>query len=161
MATIAVSVPGAKCRPRNQYEAGRAIFPDIYFVKHIDNSRLLREVDRKKRSECLKLFSLGALVFVFMIAVACQHFQCVRYGYLIQQLKDERAEKVEQNHALKVEFATLSDPQRIDSLARSELGLVPAQPNQIIQVGSPTVSQPSAIEFARNYEVQIGISGGR
>ena len=100
-------------------------------------------------------------VFVFLIAVACQHFECVRYGYLIQQLKNEQAEKVERNHALKVEFASLNDPQRIDSIARSELGLVPPLPNQIIQVGNPAVSQPSATEYARNYGVRIGIPSGR
>ena len=161
MATVAVSLPGAKRRPRNQHDAGRATYPEIYFVKHIDNSRLQRQVDRRKSRDCLKLFGLGALAFLFIIAVALQHFECVRYGYLIQQLKKEQAEKVEQNHALKVQFASLSDPQRIDSLARSELGLVPPRPNQIIQVGNPAESQPSATEFARNYEVQIGIPSGR
>lgn len=161
MATVAVSFPGPKRRPRNQHDTGRAPYPDIYFVKHIDNSRLQREVDHGKRQECLKLFGLGAMVFVFIILLACQHFECVRYGYLIQQLKTEQAEKVEKNHALKVEFASLSDPQRIDSLARSELGLVPPKPNQIIQVGNPSASQPSATEFARNYGVQVGIPSGR
>jgi cell division protein FtsL len=161
MGTVAVSLPGAKRRPRNQHEAGRAPYPEIYFVKYIDNSRLQREVDYKKRRECLKLFGLGALVFVFIVVVACQHLECVRYGYLIQQLKNQQAEKVEQNHALKVEFASLSDPQRIDSIARSELGLVPPQSNQIIQVGNPVRSQASVTEFARNNEVQLGIPSGR
>lgn len=161
MATVAVNFPGAKRRQRNQRDAGRAHYPDIYFVKHIDNSRLEREVDYNKRRECLKLFGLGAVVFVFIILVAYQHFECVRYGYLIQQLKGEQAQAVEQNHALKVAFARLSDPQRIDSLAQSELGLVPPGPNQIIQVGNPPSSQPSATEFARNYEVKVGIPSGR
>jgi len=163
MATVAVSLPRAKRWPQNQPVAGRASYPEIYFVKHIDNSRLEREVDRKKRHDCLKLLGMGAAVFALMIAIACQHFECVHYGYLIQQLKQEQAEKVEQNHALKVEFASLSDPQRIDTLARSELGLVPPLPNQIIQVGNPAVlhSPPSATEFARNNEVQFEIPSGR
>ncbi len=163
MATVAVGLPGAKRRPRNQHDAGRASYPEIYFVKHIDNSRLHREVDRKKSRECLRLFGLVATFFVFIIAVACQHFECVRYGYLIQQLKTEQAKKVEQNRALKVEFAALSDPQRIDSLAQSELGLVPPKADQIIQVGNHAAprSQPSATEFARNYGVQIAIPRGR
>lgn len=163
MATIAVGLPGANRRPRYQHAVGRASYPEIYFVKHIDNSRLRREVDHKKSRECLKLFGLGALIFVFIIGVACLHFECVRYGYLNQQLKAQQAQKVEQNHALKVEFASLSDPERIDSIARSELGLVPPRPNQIIQVGNRAAphSQPSVTEFARNYEVQIGIPSER
>jgi len=163
MATVAVSLPSVKRRPRNQPVAGRASYPEIYFVKHIDNSRLRREVDREKRHECLGLLVLAIAAFGFIMLFACQHFECVRYGYLNQQLKKDQAEKVERNHALKVEFASLSDPERIDTLARSELGLVPPKPDQIIQVGNPAVlhSPPSATEFAGNIEGQIGIPGGR
>jgi len=163
MATVAVSLPRAKRRPRNQPAAGRASCPEIYFVKHIDNSRLKREVDRQERHECMVLLVLAMAAFGFIMLFACQHFECVRYGYLIQQLKNEQAEKVERNHALKVDLASLSDPERIDTLARSELGLVPPKPEQIIQVGNPAVlhSPPSATEFAGNIEGQIGIPGGR
>jgi cell division protein FtsL len=163
MATVAVSIPSAKRRPRNQPVAGRAPYPEIYFVKHIDNSRLQREVNREKRRECFGLLVLGTLAFSFIMLFAWQHFECVRYGYLIQQLKQEQAEKVEQNHALKVQFASLSDPQRIDTLARSELGLTPPQPSQIIQIGDPAGphSRTSATEFAGNIENQIGIPSGR
>jgi cell division protein FtsL len=163
MATVTVSLPNAKRRPRNQPVAGRARCPEIYFVKHIDNSRLQREVDHEKRRECFSLLVLGTLAFLFIMLFAWQHFECVRYGYLIQQLKQKQAAQVERNHALKVQFASLSDPQRIDTLARSELGLAPPQPSQVIQVGNPAGfhSQTSATEFARNIENQVGIPGGR
>ncbi len=163
MATVAVSLPGSKRRPRSEPVAGRAPYPEIYFVKHIDNSRLQREVDHEKRRECFSLLVLGGLAFLFIMIFAWQHFECVRYGYMIQQLKQDQAEMVEQNHNLKVQFASLSDPQRIDTLARSELGLAPPKPNQIIQVGAPSDlhSQPSAREFARNVESQIEIPNGR
>ena len=163
MATAAVSLPRAKRRPRNQPVVGRAPYPEIYFVKHIDNSRLQREVDPEKRRECFGLLFLGSMAFVFIMLFAWQHFECVRYGYLIQQLKQEQSEKVEQNHSLKVQFASLSDPQRIDTLARSELGLAPPKPSQIIQIGTPAGihSQSSATEFAGNIQNQIGIPSGR
>jgi cell division protein FtsL len=163
MATVAVSLPGSKRRPRNQPVAGRAPYPEIYFVKHIDNSRLQREVDHEKRRECFSLLALGTLAFLFIMLFAWQHFECVRYGYMIQQLKQDQAEMVERNHTLKVQFASLSDPQRIDTLARSELGLAPPKPNQIIQVGDPSGlhSQAAAREFARNVETQIEIPNGR
>ena len=163
MATVAVSLPGSKRRPRNEPVAGRAPYPEIYFVKHIDNSRLQREVDHEKRRECFSLLVLGTLAFLFIMLFAWQHFECVRYGYMIQQLKQEQAEMVERNHNLKVQFASLSDPQRIDTLARSELGLAPPKPNQIIQIGDPEGlhSRAAAREFARNVETQIGIPNGR
>jgi len=163
MATVAVSLPRAKRRPRNQPVAGRAPYPEIYFVKHIDNSHLQREVNREKRWECFGLLALGTLAFVFIMLFAWQHFECVRYGYLIQQLKQQQAETVEQNHALKLQFASLSDPQRIDTIARSELGLAPPAPSQIIQIGKPAGGNPaaSAPEFAGNIENQVGIPSGR
>jgi cell division protein FtsL len=163
MATVAVGLPRAKRRPVNQPIVGRATYPEIYFVKHIDNSRLQREVDREKRRECFGLLALGTLAFLFIMVFAWQHFECVRYGYLIQQLKQEKAEQVERNHSLKVQLASLTDPQRIDTLARSELGLAPPKPDQIIQVGKPTQfhAQPSATEFARNMEGQATIPSVR
>jgi cell division protein FtsL len=163
MATVAVSLPSSKRRPRNQPVVGRAPYPEIYFVKHIDNSRLQREVDREERRECFSLLVLGTLAFLFIMLFAWQHFECVRYGYLIQQLRTEQVEKVERNHALKVQFASLTDPQRIDTLARSELGLAPPKPSQIVQIGNPAGvnSKTATTEFARNIENQIGIPGRR
>lgn len=163
MATVAVNLPGSRRRPKNEPVVGRARYPEIYFVKHIDNSRLLREVDQEKRRECFSLLVLGTLAFLFIMLFAWQHFECVRYGYMIQHLKQQQAEAVEQNHTLKVRFASLSDPQRIDTLARSELGLEPPKPDQIIQIGDPAAlhSGPAAREFAKNIESQIEISNGR
>ncbi|TAM80636.1 MAG: hypothetical protein EPN47_15375 [Acidobacteria bacterium] len=163
MATVAVSLPGSKRRRRNQPVVGRAPYPEIYFVKHIDNSRLEREIDREERRECFSLLVLGSLAFLFIMLFAWQHFECVRYGYLLQQLKQEQAEKVERNHALKVQFASLSDPERIDTLARSALGLVPPKPSQVIQIGNPaeTNSRIAPKEFAGNIENQIGIPSRR
>lgn len=163
MATVAVNFPGTKRRPRNEPVTGRASYPEIYFVKHIDNSRLEREVDTAKRRECFSLLGFGAVAFLFIMILAWQHFECVRYGYQIQTLMTKQAAMVEWNHALKVEYAALSDPQRIDNVAQTELGLVPPKANQIIQVRNPGLLklQPSAPEYARNIEGQIGIPGGR
>lgn len=163
MATVAVNFPGTKRRPRNQSFTGRASYPEIYFVKHIDNFRLEREVDTSKRRECFSLLGLGTVAFLFVMILAWQHFECVRYGYQIQTLMKKQAAMVEWNHALKVEYASLSDPQRIDNVAQTELGLVPPKANQIIQVRNPVVlqSQPSSPEYAGNIEGQIGIPGER
>ncbi|MCL5005473.1 MAG: cell division protein FtsL [Acidobacteria bacterium] len=163
MATIAATLPGAKRRPRNEPASGRASYPEIYFVKHIDNSRLKREVDLVKRRECYSLLGLSSVVFVFIMLFAWQHFQCVRYGYGIQQLREKRAAMEEWNHALKVECASLTDPERIDTLARTDLGLVPPKSDQIIQVGngSGTSLKLSDVEFAGNLHVPIKIPSER
>jgi cell division protein FtsL len=152
MATIAVALPKAKRRLRSQPAGGRAGFTDIYFVKRIDNSHLRREVDRGKRRECFCLLGLGVLVFLFGLHVAWQSFQYVRGGYQIEAVKSERAALEEWNHQLRLEQASLADPQRIDTLARRDLGLAPPAPQHVIQVGGAAAGagEMSSPEFARN-----------
>lgn len=154
MATAAVTLPKPRRRPANPLAGGRARFPEIYFVKHIDNSRLVREVDREKRRECLSLLRLGILVFLSVLLFSWQHLQCVRAGYEIEELKAQRAAQQEWNHQLRLEQAALADPQRIDTLARKHLGMVSPSPQQVIQWGgaeAPSPPQPESAEFARNF----------
>ncbi len=134
MATVAVTIPRPRRRSRPQPATGRACVTDFYFVKRIDNSRLLREVDREKSRECFCLLGLGVLVFLFVFLIARQHFQCVRYGYQIEESKTQRAALEEWNHQLRLEQASLADPQRIDTLARQKLGLAPPDPQQVIRM---------------------------
>jgi cell division protein FtsL len=127
-------------------------------VKHIDNSRLVREVDEERRRECFSLLGLGVLVFLFVLLFAWQHFQCVRYGYQIEQFKAEHAKLEEQNHQLRLEQAALADPERIDTLARTRLGMVTPNPRQLIRVGGPepTAGASESPELARNFSVGSG-----
>jgi len=151
MATAALTLPKLRRRPSHQPAAGRASFPEFYFVKSIDNSRLLREVDVEKRRECFGLLGLAILVFLFGLLFAWQHFRSVRIGYEIEQLKSERASLDEWNHQLRLEQASLTDPQRIDTLAREHLGLAPPSAEQVIQVGEEAASSPNGnTEWANN-----------
>jgi cell division protein FtsL len=96
---------------------------------------------------------LGVLVFSFLLVVAWQHFQSVRYGYQIEQLKADYAVLEEQNHTYRLEQAALADPQRIDTMARTKLGMVTPTPQQIIRAFGPESAPVSteAPEFARNF----------
>ena len=89
----------------------------------------------ERRRECFSLLGLGVLVFLFVLLFSWQHFQCVRDGYRIEQLKAQRAALEEWNHQLRLEQAALADPQRIDTLARKDLGMVSPSPQQVIQCG--------------------------
>jgi cell division protein FtsL len=158
MATAAVTLPKTRRRPRNAPAAGRASFPEFYFIKHIDNSRLVREVDVERRRECFSVLGLGIVVFLFVLLFAWQHFQCVRYGYEIEQAKSERAALEQWNQQLRLEQASLADPERIDTLARTKLGMVSPSPQQVIRVGEP---EPAAVlsedpELARNFSAGSG-----
>lgn len=152
MATAAVTLLKPRRRTANPLAGGRATIPEIFYVKQVDNSRLAREVDPKKRRECYRLLGLCILAFVSVFLMSRQHLQCVRAGYEIEQLKAERAAMEEQNHQLLLKQATLSDPQRIDGLAGT-LGLVSPDPRQLMQgagADAPLPKQPESTELARN-----------
>jgi cell division protein FtsL len=153
MATAALTLPKTRRRLKSAPAGGRAAFPDFYFVKQIDNSRLVREIDVERRREFLSLFGLGVLVFSFLLLLAWQHFQSVRSGYQIEQLKADYAALEEQNHTYRLEQAALADPQRIDSLARTQLKMITPDPKQLIRVGSaePATTAGDSPEFARNF----------
>jgi cell division protein FtsL len=154
MATAAVTLPKPRRRPANPLTGGRASFPEIYFIKHIDNSRLMREVGLEKCRECFSLLGLGILVFLSVLFFSWQHLQCVRTGYAIEELKAQFAAQQEWTHQLLLEQAALADPQRIDTLARKDLGMVSPSPQQVIQWGgadAPSPPQPGNAEFARNF----------
>jgi cell division protein FtsL len=152
MATIATIMPGPRTkaiRRRNGAVGGRASLTEVRFVKCISNAKLRREVDREKQRECYRLLGLGVAVFVFFLLYGWQHFQCVRLGYEIQQLKEQWSTLEEANRQLGAELATLADPQRIDALAQQE-GLAAPSPQQMIRTGPALDPAAGSQEFARN-----------
>jgi len=76
----------------------------------------------------------------------------VRDGYQIEAVKAQRADLEEWNHQLRLEQASLADPQRIDNLARRELGLASPAPQQVIRVGDAAddTGEVGSPELARN-----------
>ena len=147
MATATIVLP--RRRPRPRPIAGRA--PDICYVKAIDNSRLQREVDPKKRHDCLGLLGLAAVVFSVFMLYAWQHSQCRRFSYQIEQLKTRQAGLEEWNQRLLYEQATLEDRQRISTLAGEKLDMRPRDPQQVIPLdGAPALAPADAPVLARN-----------
>ena len=167
MASLASSLPGLQRvlpvprtrRLRNRPAAGRACFPQTYYVKRVDNSRLRREVNQEKRRECYSLLGLSFLAFLFMFLYAWQHFDCVHYGYRIEELKSQRSVLEEGNRQLRLKQASLADPQRIDTLARRRLGLVPPDPQQVILLDPAPTESDGRPEFANNFPIFEPLAG--
>src|SRR5258708_13111967 len=85
--------------------AAAGITPEFYFQKAIDNSRLVRVADPRRRRE-IRVFSASvAALFVVMMFYAWQHFRALEYGYQIEAQKIERERLIEANRALKLEEA--------------------------------------------------------
>src|SRR5215467_13848936 len=115
--------------------------PEIYFTKTIDNSRLVKVEDPRRSREMKHFGTALACLFLLVFTYAWQHLKAIEYGYQIESAKRELAGLNEMNHALRLEDASLRDPERIDVLAR-RMGLVPPAPGQVIRMDvSPADAQ--------------------
>jgi cell division protein FtsL len=104
--------------------------PEIYFAKRIDNSRVLKIVDPKRRRELASFAVTLGILLMFVMVYVWQHFSAIEYGYKIEQLKSEREAIMESNRALTLEESSLRDLSRIDPLAR-QMGLQPPAVGQL------------------------------
>lgn len=107
--------------------------PEVYFAKAIDNSRLVKVEDPRRKKE-MKHFAVAlCCLFLLVMTYALQHFKAIEYGYKIEALKSQRDGLVDLNRALQLEDASLKDPSRIDGLAR-QFGMEPPQAGQVIRM---------------------------
>ncbi len=107
--------------------------PEIYFRKNIDNSRLVKVEDPRRERE-MKFFGFAlCCLFLLVMGYALQHFRAIEDGYRIETLRSERDGLTEMNRALRLEEASLRDPERIDTMAR-RLGLQSPQPGQVLRM---------------------------
>src|SRR5277367_4217955 len=109
--------------------------PEIYFAKAIDNSRLVKIEDPRRNREMKQFGTALAVLFMLVFTYTWQHFRAIEYGYQVEAAKRELGGLTEMNHALRLEDASLRNPERIDVLAR-RMGLVPPEPGQVIRMDS-------------------------
>jgi hypothetical protein len=107
--------------------------PEIYFAKSIDNSRLVKVEDPRRGREMRQFVTALVCLFLLVMTYAWQHFKAIEYGYKIESAKIERDSIAEMNHALRLEDASLRDPERIDVMAR-KLGLQSPQAGQVMSL---------------------------
>ena len=121
---------GAEARRR--YGWG-GVTPEIYFHKRIDNSRLVRVHDTRRAREIAMFAVSVCLLFIMTMIYAWQHFSAIEYGYRIEAQRMQRDSLIEQNRTLRLEEASLRDPQRIDTLAR-RMGLQAPEAGQVMHM---------------------------
>src|SRR5216683_2430218 len=126
------AIPAAR---RNTFFTGT---PEIYFAKAIDNSRLVKVEDPGRNREMKQFGTALACLFLLVFTYAWQHFKAIEYGYQIESAKRELNGLTEMNRALRLEDASLRDPERIDVMAR-RMGLVPPEPGQVIRMDGATM----------------------
>jgi cell division protein FtsL len=110
---------------------------EFYTVKQIDNSRLVRLVAPDHMRECARVVSLGGLIALCAFLYAWQHFETIQLRYQLESLRSERAQGTELNQELKLEIAGLRAPERIDIIARRQLGLTAPVPGRVAPMDLP------------------------
>lgn len=116
----------------SQRRARRGPTPEIFLTKHLDNTRLVKEDDPERRKE-VRSFTI-AMTFLFLLTMTYvwQHFSSIELGYSIETQKSQVDHLREENRQLRLTEAQLSDPDRIDRIAK-QLGLDMPQPGQVIR----------------------------
>jgi len=114
----------------------------MFFTKHIDNSRIVKEDDPERRREMRSFTIVTVLFFALTMVYVWQHFSAIEVGYNVEAQKTQVEQLREVNRQLMLTDAQLSDPGRIDRIAK-QLGLDEPAPGQVVRPdGSNSMSAP-------------------
>src|ERR1700720_3061669 len=141
-------------RNRELYEAQRRArrgpTPEVFFTKHIDNNRIVKADDPERRREMRTFTAVMSVLFVLVMVYVWQHFSAIEIGYHVEAQKQQVEQMREENRQLRLSEAQLTDPGRIDKIAK-QLGLDAPQPGQVVR---PDGSDANASVLA-----QVGTPG--
>jgi cell division protein FtsL len=146
-------------RNRELYEtqrrARRGPTPEVFFAKHIDNSRIVKADDPERRREMRTFTAVMSVLFLLVMVYVWQHFSAIEIGYHVEAQKMQVEQLREQNRQLRLSEAQLTDPGRIDRVAR-QLGLNEPQPGQVVRPegGDPTAAVLAQANAPRMQMVQ-------
>ena len=109
---------------------------DIYFyVKRIDNSRLVRQTDPQAGGACWKVIGSVVGAAVLLIAVLLPRAYGLLAGYQIQSLKAEASRLESEQASLELREASLVSPARMEELARAQRFVYP-EPQRVVYLDS-------------------------
>jgi cell division protein FtsL len=115
--------------------------PEFHFARHIDNSRLVKAPDPVRVRE-MRLFSAAiAVLFSLVMIYGLQHFYAIESGYRVEAEKLAVDQLREENRQLRLSEAQLTQPERINSMAR-QLGLAEPAPGQVIHPNASLENAP-------------------
>jgi hypothetical protein len=110
---------------------------DIYFyVKRIDNSRVVREADPAARGACWKVIGSVVAASVLLIGVLLPSAYGLMAGFTIQSLRQEGQRLVTERASLELDEARLLTPQRMEQLAKQQQFIDPPPQNVVYLDGA-------------------------
>lgn len=91
-----------------------------FFVKDIDNGRVVRQADPQARGACWRLILSGGLAVLLLIGVLLPSAGGRIAGYQIEALRQEQQRLLSDRSALEIEEARLLTPARLEEIARRQ-----------------------------------------
>ena len=109
---------------------------DIYFfVKRIDNSRVVRQADPQAGGVCWKMIGSVGAAALLLIGVLLPSAYGLLAGYQIQSLRGEAQRLAGEQASLELQEAKLVSPARMEQLARQQQFIDP-EPEKVVYLDS-------------------------
>jgi cell division protein FtsL len=138
---------------------GEKLMPiEVHLEKRINNY-VVREPDARSHRDYVVVTVFGAIFLLGLFVYAWQHYQWIQYGYRIEEAQKKKEQLTEVSRQLRLERASLRNPQRIDAIARRDLGMTVPAPGQLVTFSAdapltiptpqPAEVQPAALAAKR------------
>jgi len=127
----------------------KPLMTEVFTVKRIDNSRLVRRVEPVQVRNLYRTLALGGLIAICLMAYVYQHFRCIDLSFQLEDLKAKQVQAQSANGGLKLEIAALRDPRRIDVIAQRQLGLKRPDVAQVREYAETDGAEVAAVQTAR------------
>ena len=115
-----------------QQRARRGPTPEVFFAKHLDNSRLVKAADPVRVKEMRRFAIAMMLMFAMVMIYGWQHLSSIEIGYRVEAEKQQLEQLREQSRQLGLTEAQLCDLNRLDREAR-RLGMDQPRPGQVVR----------------------------
>jgi hypothetical protein len=118
---------------------------DVYFfVKRIDNSRVVRAANPRAGRRCWRFIGTGGLITLLLIGLFLPSAYGLFLGYDLEELKAQQKRLLDERSVLELEEARLLAPARLQELARAR-ELAPPAAGRVVYL-----SPGSGAELALN-----------
>jgi hypothetical protein len=143
-----------------QQRARRGPTPEVFYTKHLDNSRLRTEADPQRAREIRTFVATMVMLFVLVMVYVVQHFQSIEAGYRIEAQKQQLQDLDEQNRQLRLADAELNAPPRLDQFARG-YGMDAPTPAQLVRPDATPSDGAPVLARATTPEAPSGDAAGQ
>lgn len=119
---------------------------DVYFyAKRVDNSRLVRPVNRKARKHEIRVMAGAFIMLLLIVGLTLPDLMNFMAGVQLQALRKEHGDLLREHERIAHEEAQVMDPERMKALAKKQ-NMVEAAPSQMHYLNAPNRSETKTLE---------------